>query len=134
GQGRVLAPGDEQSGPGTTLMTWALARNPRTLTLAVDTRGRASRNIRSNGKVAVEVLGDDLCYGMRGTAVIEKELMHSAPFPCALVAVRIEDVRDHTAAGVQFRGPSYSFHADKEHRKGVEEAIFDELKGPTPTI
>ena len=64
----------------------------------------------------------------------EKELMQSTPFPCALVAVRIEDVRDHAAAGVQFRGPRYSFHADKEHRKGVEEAIFDELKGPTPTI
>jgi pyridoxamine 5'-phosphate oxidase-like protein len=134
GQALVVATVDEQGAPLTTLMTWAVARNPRTLALAVDTRGRAMRNIRSNGKVAVEVLGDDLCYGLRGTAVIEKELMHSAPFPCALVAVRIEEVRDHAAAGVQFRGPSYSFHADKGHREGVEEGIFEELKGPTPTI
>jgi len=134
GQALVVATVNEQGAPLTTLMTWAVARNPRTLALAVDTRGRAMRNIRSNGKVAIEVLGDDLCYGLRGTAVVEKELMHSAPFPCALVAVRIEEVRDHAAAGVQFRGPSYSFHADKEHRKGVEEAIFEELKGPTPTI
>jgi hypothetical protein len=48
--------------------------------------------------------------------------------------VRIEEVRDHAAAGVRFKGPSYSFHEGKEHRRGVEDAIFAELKGPTPTI
>jgi hypothetical protein len=60
--------------------------------------------------------------------------MTSTPFPCALVAVRVEEVRDHGAAGVHFVGPRYSFHAGKEHRKGVEEAVFTELKGPAPTI
>jgi hypothetical protein len=135
GQALVVATVDAQGGgPMTTLMTWAVARNSQTLALAVDTRGRAMRNLRVSSKVAVEVLGDDLCYGLRGTAVVEKELMESTPFPCALVAVRIEEVRDHAAAGVVLKGPSYSFHADKEHRKGVEDAIFAELKGPTPTI
>src|SRR5205085_10052036 len=117
-----------------TLMTWAVARNPQTLTLAVDTRSRAMRNIRTNPKVAIEVLGDDICYGLRGTAVVEKDRMQSPPFPCALVAVHIEDVRDHAAAGIAFKGPTYTFHPGKEHRAGVEEAVFAELKGPTPTI
>ena len=134
GQPLVVATADENGAPVTTLMTWAVARNPQTLTLAVDIRGRAMRNLRANAKVAVEVLGDDICYGLRGTAVVEKELMQSPPFPCALVAVRVEDVRDHSVAGVQFKGPSYAFHAEKEHRRGVEDAIFAELKGPTPTI
>jgi hypothetical protein len=115
-------------------MTWAVARDPQTLTLAVDSRSRSMRNIRANGRVAIEVLGDDICYGLRGTAVVEKEVMQSAPFPCALVAVRVDEVRDHATAGVRFRGPSYTFHPGKEHRKGVEEAVFAELKGPTPTI
>ena len=130
----VVATIDDAGLPWTTLMTWAVARNPQTLTIAVDCRSRALRNVRANGKVAVEVLGDDLCYGLRGTATVEKELMQAAPFPCALVALRIEDVRDHGAAGVKFVGPSYSFHPGKEHRKGVEEAVFEELKGPPPTI
>jgi len=134
GQTLVVATVDERGAPMTTLMTWAVARNPSTLTLAVDTRGRSMRNLRSNAKVAIEVLGDDLCYGLRGTAVVEKELMQSPPFPCALVAVRIEEVRDHAAAGIAFRGPSYTFHPGKEHRKGVEESVYAELKGPTPTI
>lgn len=134
GQALVVATADEQGAPLTTLMTWAVARDPQTLTLAVDTRSRSMRNIRAHPQVAVEVLGDDICYGLRGTAVVEKEQMQAAPFPCALVAVHIDEVRDHAAAGVQFRGPSYSFHPGKEHRKGVEEAVFAELKGPTPTI
>lgn len=134
GQALVVATADEQGAPLTTLMTWAVARDPQTLTLAVDTRSRSMRNIRANRRVAIEVLGDDICYGLRGTAVVEKETMESAPFPCALVAVRIDEVRDHAAAGIQFKGPSYSFHPGKEHRQGVEEAVFEELKGPTPTI
>ncbi|HEY2028533.1 MAG TPA: pyridoxamine 5'-phosphate oxidase family protein [Myxococcales bacterium] len=134
GKTLVVATVDDAGLPWTTLMTWAVARNPQTLTIAVDTRSRALRNVRANGKVAVEVLGDDLCYGLRGTALVEKELMQAAPFPCALVALRIEDVRDHGAAGVKFVGPSYSFHPGKEHRKGVEEAVFEELKGAPPTI
>ncbi len=134
GQTCVVATIDEQGLPQTTLMTWVVARNPQTIALAVDIRSRSYANVKENGRIAVEVLGDDLCYGLRGTAVVEKEPMESAPFPCALVAVKIEDVRDHGAAGVQFVGPRYSFHPGKEHRKGVEEAVFAELKGPTPTI
>jgi hypothetical protein len=130
----VVATVDEQGLPQTTLMTWVVARNPQTLTMAVDTRSRALRALRANGRIAIEVLGDDLCYGLRGTALVEKELMQSAPFPCALVAVKVDDVRDHGAAGVRFVGPSYSFHPGKEHRKGVEESVYAELKGPPPTI
>jgi flavin reductase (DIM6/NTAB) family NADH-FMN oxidoreductase RutF len=134
GQTCVVSTVDEQGRPMTTLMTWVVARDPQTITIAVDTRGRALKNIRGNAHVALEVLGDDLCFGVRGTAVVEKELMASAPFPCALVALRVEECRDHSAAGIKFFGPRYHFHPGKEHRAGVETSVFSELKGPTPTI
>lgn len=134
GQTCVVATVDEQGRPMTTIMTWVVARNPQFITMAVDTRGRALSNVRANGRMAVEVLGDDLCYGLRGTAVIEKEQMESTPFPCALVAVRLEECRNHGAAGVKFVGPRYSFHPGKEHRAGVEDAVFAELRGVAPTI
>jgi hypothetical protein len=134
GQTCVVATIDERGYPQTTLMTWVVARNQHLLTLAVDVRSHSLTAMRVNPRVAVEVLGDDLCYGLRGTAVIEKETMSSTPFPCTLVAVHIEEVRDHGAAGVRFVGPRYSFRPGKEHRAGVEDAIFRELKGPPPTI
>jgi hypothetical protein len=134
GQTSVIATLDEHGRPVTTIMTWVVARDSQTVAIAVDTRGRAFKNLRANPHVGLEVLGDDLCYGLRGTAVVEKELMASTPFPCALVALRVEECRDHSAAGVKFFGPRYHFHPGKEHRAGVEESVFGELKGPTPTI
>jgi hypothetical protein len=134
GQTCVVATIDDGKGPMTTLMTWVVARDPQTLTIAVDQRGRALANLRKNPQVAVEVLGDDLCFGLRGRAVVEKESMSSAPFPCALVALHLEECRDHGAAGVKFVGPRYQFAPGKEHRADFESAVFGELKGPTPTI
>jgi flavin reductase (DIM6/NTAB) family NADH-FMN oxidoreductase RutF len=134
GQTCVVATVDDQGRPMTTLMTWIVARDPRTLTVAIDTRGRSLANVRATRQIAVEVLGDDLCYGLRGVAVIEKEQMQAVPFPCALVAVHVEECRDHGAASVKFVGPRYHFHPGKEHRNDVEQAVFSELKGAPPTI
>lgn len=134
GQACVVATVGEGGEPMTTLMTWVVARNPQALGIAIDLRGRALRNLRRNPQVAVEVLGDNLCFGLRGTAVVEKEQMESPPFACALVVVHVEECKNHGAAGVHFVGPRYSFHPGKEHRAGVEEAVFRELKGAAPTV
>ncbi|GAC1346895.1 MAG: hypothetical protein NVSMB23_25270 [Myxococcales bacterium] len=134
GQTCVVATVGEGGLPMTTLMTWVVARNPQTLAAAVDVRGRALKNLRQHPHVAIEVLGDDLCFGLRATAIVEKETMEGAPFPCALVALRVEECRNHGAAGIKFVGPRYSFHPGKEHRAGVEDAVFKELKGTAPTV
>ena len=134
GQTCILSTVDEQSSPVTTLMTWVVARDPVTLTVAIDQRGRALRNLRKNPQVAVEVLGDGVTFGLRGRAAVEKEAMDKAPFPCALVSIRIEECRNHAAPGVSFFGPRYAFDQGKEHRLAVEQAVFLELKGAPPTI
>src|SRR5436305_1629996 len=90
GQTCIVATVDDSGNPMTTLMTWAVARDAQTITVAVDSRSRSFKNIKAHPGVAIEVLGDDLCYGLRGTAMVEKEQMTSAPFPCALVAIRVE--------------------------------------------
>ena len=134
GQTCVVASVDPEGRPVTSIMTWVVARDTQTVAIAVDIRSRALANVRATGQLALEVLGDDLCFGLRGVAVVEKERLDSAPFPSALVAVRIEECRDHAAAGVKFFGPRYHFHAGKEHRSVVEKKVFEELKGPPPTI
>ena len=134
GQTCILSTVDEQSIPLTSLMTWVVARDPLTVTVAVDQRGRALRNLRKNPQVAVEVLGDGVTFGLRGRAAIEKESMDKAPFPCALVAIRIEECRNHAAPGVTFFGPRYTFDQGKEHRLAVEQSVFAELKGEPPPI
>jgi flavin reductase (DIM6/NTAB) family NADH-FMN oxidoreductase RutF len=134
GQTCVVASVDPDGKPVTTLMTWVVARNPQTLAIAMDIRSGALANVRANGRVAVEVLGDDLCYGLRGVAVVEKERIEAAPFPSALVSVHVEECKDHGAEGVKFFGPRYHFHPGKEHRSEVEKKVFAEMQGPPPTI
>ena len=134
GQTCIVATVDDEGFPTTTLMTWVVARDPVTLRLAVDQRSKALRNLRERPHIAIEVLGDGICYGLRGHADIEKETLTSAPFPAALVVVRLEECRDHAAPGVRFYGPRYDFEPGKEHRSAVEQAVFDELRGVAPPV
>lgn len=127
GQSVVMATVDPTGQPFTTIMTWVVARDSRTLAFAVDQRGRATQNIRANGKVAFEILGDGINYGCRGRARVVRETMAATPFPSSMVEVAIEEVRDHTSPGVIYKGPSYTFAGDKQHRIAVEQAIFAEL-------
>src|SRR3990172_13446103 len=106
GQSVVLATVDLAGQPFPTIMPWVVARDNRTLLFAVDQRGRASHNIRANGKVALEILGDGINYGCRGQARVVGESMATTPFPSNKVEVAIEEVRDHTSPGVIFKGPS----------------------------
>lgn len=132
GQTCIVATIDDEGCPSTTLMTWVVARDPLTLTLAVDQRSRTLGNLRKRPHIAIEILGDGVCYGLRGHADVEKETLAAAPFPSALVAVRIEECKDHAAPGVRFYGPRYDFEPGKEHRSAVEKAVFEELRGAPP--
>src|SRR2546430_9178748 len=122
GQACVVATVDEKHRPMTTLMTWVVARNPQTLTMAVDTRGKALRNIRHNPHVAVEVLGDDLCYGLRGTAVIAKGLFEGGALFRAAVAGCVEECLRHSPGGVKFLRYHRTDHRGQEPRPRGETA------------
>jgi len=115
-------------------MTWAVARNPLTVALAVDLRNRSLRNIRMNPKVAIEVLGDDLCYGLRGTAVVEKELMESPAVSLRVGRGADRGDRDHGRRG-PVHGPAVPFPTGKRAPpKAWKRAVYEELKVPAPTI
>jgi hypothetical protein len=125
----VLATVGADGVPSTALNSWIVAKNERVVALAVDTRSSAFTNISAGRTlVAFELLADDLILSVRGTASVVKERLASVPFPCALVHIGIDSVRDHTAAGIHFKGPSYTYADHKGHRNDAEAAIFEELR------
>lgn len=124
----VVATIDPDGRPSTTLMTWAVARDPRHVALCVDTRSRAFLNLVERSGVALEALGDGLVWGVKGLARIEKAEMAATPFPCALVVVAVDEAKDHGAPGVRFAGPRYVYDEDKQHRREFERRIYDELR------
>jgi hypothetical protein len=124
----VLATVSEDGTPATALNSWIIAKDEDVVALAVDKRSTAYQNISAGrASVAFELLADDLILAVRGTAEIVHDSLASVPFPCALAHIRVESIRDHTVAGVHFRGPRYSYADDKEHRGAIERAILDEL-------
>jgi hypothetical protein len=124
----VLATVGADSVPSTALNSWIVAKDERIVALAMDTRSSAYANISAGRRgVAFELLADDLILAVRGTAVVVKERLASVAFPCALVHISVDAIRDHTVPEVRFQGPRYTYADHKGHRSDVETAIFEEL-------
>jgi hypothetical protein len=124
----VLATVGADGVPSTALNSWIVAKDERIVALALDTRSSAYSNITGGRRsVAFELLADDLILAIKGAATVVKERLASVPFPCALVHIDVESIRDHTAEGVRFKGPAYTYADSKEHRGDAEAAIFAEL-------
>ena len=107
----VVATVGEDGWPYTMIMNWALARDPKTLRLSLDRRTQTLRNIRANGRIMLEALGDGLVYGVRGTASVIVEEMRHAPVPSAMVEVAVEMVKRDLVPGVEFEGPKFRWGA-----------------------
>jgi hypothetical protein len=103
----VVATVDEDGWPYTMVMNWAVARDAHTLRLAMDHRTRSLRNVRANGRVMLEVVGDGLIYGVRGSAKVLLESMTNAPVPSAMVEVAVELVKRDLPPGVIVEGPMF---------------------------
>jgi hypothetical protein len=103
----VVATVDEECWPYTMVMNWAVAKDAHTLRLAMDHRTRSLRNVRANGRVMLEVIGDGLIYGVRGTGVVIVEAMENAPVPSAMVEVKVDMVKRDLPPGVIVEGPMF---------------------------
>jgi hypothetical protein len=123
----IVATVDPDGRASTTLMSWVVIVDGRTLRLCVDTRSRTFQNLVERPAVGIEILADGVTWGVKGEARVLRQQMASTPFPCALVEVAIDEARDHGVTGTVFRGPTIAYEADKQHRLDFERRVFDEL-------
>ena len=125
----VLASVSPDGVPSTALCSWIVAKGPHRLALALDKRSSAYTSIAAGSdQIALEVMADEILLSIRGKASIHKDSLDAVPFPCALVAVDVKEIRDHMIGGLEFHGPRYRFTDTKQHRSDVERKIFDELE------
>lgn len=127
GKCAVMATEDKDGRPFTALMSWLVAKDEKTIALAVIKGSQALANIMERRAISLEILGDNIIYCVRGDGRVVDEEMKSAPMPSAKVEMTVSEVRDHSAPGVLFKGPSYAFAEGKEHRTEIERSIFKEL-------
>ena len=128
----VVATVDEDGLPYTMIMNWAVARDASTVRLSLDRRTQTLRNLRGNPRVMLEVLGDGLAYGVRGTASIVQEEMRFAPVPSAMVEVAVDLVKRDLIPGVQLTGPQFEWGALAPVMGPADEKGLRELHEWTP--
>jgi hypothetical protein len=124
----VLASVSPDGVPSTAICSWIVAKGSHLLLLALDKRSSAYASIAAGSdQIALEIMADEILLSVRGRARIQRETLESVPFPCALVALDVLEIRNHMLGGMHFHGPRYTFSEGKEHRSDVERRIFEEL-------
>lgn len=128
----VLATVDADGWPYTMVMNWAAAKDARTLRLSIDRRTQSLRNVMANGRVMVEVIGDGLIYGVRGSASVIQQQMKYAPVPSAMVEVRVDMVKRDLPGGVEVDGPVFRWGALEPVMAALDPLGIEELRTYNP--
>ena len=114
--------------PYTMVMNSVLAVNAHTIRFSLDHRTHSLKNLRANGRIMLEVIGDGLIYGVRGTAAIVRETMDHAPIPSAMIEVNVELVKRDLPPGVEVDAPVFRWGALAPYMTNVEPAMFEEMR------
>ena len=101
----TVATVDEQGRPNSAPISWIVARDARTLRIAVTHNTETLCNLRQNGHVCITVLGSGIAMTVTGRGKVVKETMESVPFPTAIIEIDVEGVKDD---GELRTGPSES--------------------------
>lgn len=77
------------------VMTWAVARDARTVRVAVDVGSTTQANLTRDAVATVQVLGpDNLVFLVKGRARTIKTQLAAAAFPISMVELAVVEVKD----------------------------------------
>jgi hypothetical protein len=119
---------DEQGEPYTMVMNSAVAIDAHTIRFCLDHRTHSLTNLRADGRMMLEVIGDGLIYGVRGTASVIRDQMDHAPVPSALVELAVEAVKRDLPPGVEVDAPAFRWGAIGQYMSPIEPPMFEEIR------
>ncbi len=119
---------DEEGLPYTMVLNSAVAIDEHTVRFAIDHRTHSLKNIRANGRIMLQIIGDGFINGVRGTARVVREQMEHAPVPSALVQVDVELVKRDLPPGVEVDAPVFRWGALGPYMTNIEPQMFAELR------
>lgn len=101
----VLATVDPQGLPELELITWVLAMDERTVRFVVSANYDAAHNVMRNGSVALQVLGPNMGYAIKGRARLLKDHVEATNFPQILFEMKVEEVYEDRFGATHIAGP-----------------------------
>lgn len=124
----VAATVDGDGWPYTMVLNSALAVDAHRIRFAIDHRTHSLANLRANGHIMLEVIGDGFIYGVRGTARVVREKMEHAPIASAMIEIDVEVVKKDLPPGVIVEGPMFRWGALDPYMSPIEPLMFDEMR------
>lgn len=123
----VIATVDEDGYPRTAPFHWIVAKDRKTLKVAVNPRHVTYENIKRDGRVMVCVLDrGNIAIGIKGRAKIIKEDMKSVPWLITMVEIKIDEVKSDALAWVPIEH-GVRFETTQQV-KDLDRKAFGELK------
>lgn len=129
----AVATRSENGHPYLSIVGSCVAIDATTLRFAAFSSGTTLANIRRDGRVFVETLGDDLVVGIEGLARIVKEPMQASAYPphhYAMVEIEVANVKDDHPPGAKIIGMTYGFDysRDPEERLRRRRSLLEEIR------
>ncbi len=125
----LLATHGEDGWP-SIVMTWAAARDDRTVRFGVDTGSATEANILREGKATLQVIGpDNILFLIKGTVRKVKDQIEAAPFPIGMAEMSVTEVKDQSWPGVVVAPLTYQWEGEqREAMAAMEQAVLAELR------
>lgn len=116
--------------PDIDLISWVMPVDEITIRFAVGAHNPAAQNIPSNGRVTLQVLGQDQVCAIKGRASVIKPRMKATKFPQVLFEMAVEEVRDNMYGAGMVEGdvPVHRDERVEALRIEVEKAVYAEIK------
>lgn len=128
----VVATVDPDGKPWTGVMGWVYAPDAKTVRLILARDGQTLANIRANGQIMLEILGDGFIYGVRGRGCVVRESIDGAPVPASVVEMVVDMVKNDLPPGIEFHARIESRWIDPE-KQAVEDRGLEMLRAlPAP--
>ncbi|KUP08805.1 hypothetical protein Q73_04845 [Bacillus coahuilensis m2-6] len=119
----------DTGGPAVTSLSWVIAKDEKTLYLAVDKKSRMVENIQQHASMAVNVLANETSYTITGLSKIKEETLNGVPLKLALLELSVKEVRDVMFYGskiVQY--PEYDKTYDKKAAEKLDIQVMKAMK------
>ncbi|MDP7643165.1 MAG: hypothetical protein QGG60_00540 [Anaerolineales bacterium] len=131
----LVATMSDESQLALELLSWIWPMDAKTVRLVISPNFPGGINLAANGKTALQVIGDNLCYEVRGTSHLVKEQCDSVKFPETMYDMAVEEVRTNTIPASHPSGsiPLIRDEGTEDLHKELDAAMYEEIKS-TPML
>lgn len=119
----------ETKGPCIHAISWVYAPNPDTVYFVIDKKSRLIKNIETQRKLAITVIGEDSTYSIYGDASIQVEQLENVSLSLSLVKVDVTEVRDVMFYGGKILSPpEYEKTYDQRAAEKLDKQVMEAMK------